>query len=462
MPVNSFDNYYMSWKPKRIYNKNALYISLAEQLEKDIEKGIILPGTKLPPQRELADYLDINVSTVSRAFKLCEKKGIIFGIVGRGTFVSYDVKSKLNLIPEEHSKKVIEMGSVMPETYPQTEVNEVLKNMINEQTSGDIFQYSYGKTSRWYSEAMIRFVKKCNYDASVENLLISNGGQNAIAAILMGVFKSGDKIGTDPLTYPGLKTLAKMLGIQLVPIKQLDGELSIEGLSYACKNDNIKAIYVIPDFQNPTAKVMNISRRKAIAEFAIKNNILIIEDSINTLLMKNIVSPIAHYAPNNTFYMASFSKSVLPSLRLACIISPAQFYENLKASLYNINLSQSNFTLELASRIIDSECLDKIITMRRKRTIKRNKLVNKLLKGYDIKGSEECIFRWLILPSKIESKIFEEIVFEKGVQIYSSERFSVGADKPIQAIRISITAPKDEEELINGIFIIKNTIENWE
>lgn len=105
-------------------------------------------------------------------------------------------------------------------------------------------------------------------------------------------------------------------------------------------------------------------------------------------------------------YIASFSKAVLPSLRLACIISPQKFYDDIGVALYNINLSQSNFTLELASRIIDSDCLDKIIAMRRNRTIERNRLVDNFLKGYDVRGSEDCIFRWLILPHKMESKAF--------------------------------------------------------
>ena len=49
------------------------------------------PNTKLPPQRELADYLDINLSTVTRAFKICEVKGLIYAVTGSGTFVAPNV-----------------------------------------------------------------------------------------------------------------------------------------------------------------------------------------------------------------------------------------------------------------------------------------------------------------------------------------------------------------------------------
>ena len=69
MPFNSFLNYPMSWKPDRSRLTRPIYRSLAEQMEKDIAAGFLPPGTRLPPQRELADFLDINFTTVTRAYR---------------------------------------------------------------------------------------------------------------------------------------------------------------------------------------------------------------------------------------------------------------------------------------------------------------------------------------------------------------------------------------------------------
>lgn len=80
MPYNSFADYPMSWKPVLDRNSRPLYLALARQLADDVMNGILLPGTKLPPQRELADFLDINVSTVSRAFRLCSDKGLLTSV----------------------------------------------------------------------------------------------------------------------------------------------------------------------------------------------------------------------------------------------------------------------------------------------------------------------------------------------------------------------------------------------
>lgn len=88
MPVNSFENYPMPWIPDKEKLKSPIYISIAELLEQDIQSGKLAGNTKLPPQRELADFLDLNLSTITRAFKICENKGLIYANIGQGTFVS--------------------------------------------------------------------------------------------------------------------------------------------------------------------------------------------------------------------------------------------------------------------------------------------------------------------------------------------------------------------------------------
>ena len=118
MPVNSFDNYPMTWKPNLTNKKGPLYKELADLLEEDIKNGVLKPGDKLPPQRELADYLDVNLSTISRTFKLCEQKGLISGTIGKGTYISSDANVNSTLLNPAKTKNLIEMGAAHP-TYAQ-------------------------------------------------------------------------------------------------------------------------------------------------------------------------------------------------------------------------------------------------------------------------------------------------------------------------------------------------------
>lgn len=82
MSINSFDNYPMSWKPDLSRTSGPKYLALVSLMEEDIKNGTLKAGTKLPPQRELADYLNVNLSTISRAFKLCGQKGLLSASVG--------------------------------------------------------------------------------------------------------------------------------------------------------------------------------------------------------------------------------------------------------------------------------------------------------------------------------------------------------------------------------------------
>jgi len=459
MPFNSFDQYPLTWRPTLIKTSIPLYISLANQLEKDIADGILRPGTKLPPQRELADFLDINVSTVSRAFKICANKGLLSGIVGSGTYVAYDVETNIFVTPEHYKPHLIELGSMMPETIPQDEVIALLLKMLTEPDSGALFQYTHGEP-RWHKEAAVKLIAKAGYPACQENVLMANGGQNALAAIFAGLFQPGDKLGTDPLVYPGLKSAAKLFGIQLVPIQHENGELSKEGIQYAVKNDNVKAIYVMPDSQNPTAHTMSYACRDMIANSAKEMNLLIIEDGINSLLLKKPMKAIAAKAPENVIYISSLSKTIIPALRLAYIVTPKQYYHDLDNALYNINLSQSALLTELASRMIVSGRLESLLETRRTGLKRRNQLTDRILQGYEVWGGEESLSRWLILPGGITGHQFENLALQKGVFIFGSERFAVGKDAPVGAARLAICAPKSLEELEQGLMILKELLQS--
>lgn len=460
MPVNSFENYPMTWKPVIDRTVKPLYLSLANQLEQDIINSLILPGTKLPPHRELADFLDINVSTVSKAIKVCELKGLLSATVGSGTFVSFDALSNAYLLTDDRPKNSIEMGATIPEPSSYEPLMVQLKNIVNEPDLVKWFSYSRPGDMLWQKDAAVKLMRKGGYVTDIETILFANGGQNAITAILAGLCTHGDKIGADPHTYSGLKTTAGMLGIQLVPIKQKENEMDEDALIYACKNENLKGIYLIPDYQNPTTHRMSLARRKILAEVAKEYNIFIIEDATYHLMCEKSIQAVASFAPEQTIYIASLSKTIGPGLRLAYVSAPEQYKKSLSNALYNMNISVSPLMAELAARTIVSNQIDTIIESHRKNTIYRNKKVNCYLSEYDCRGEDTCIFRWLKLPSNTSGADFETLALEHGVQVYAAERFIVGNSIPEKAVRLSITATGTIEELEKGLKILQQLLKH--
>lgn len=457
MPVNSFEEYPMSWRPNISNISSPLYIAIAEQLEQDIKDGKLLPGTKLPPQRELADFLDVNLSTITRAFKLCGQKGLIYASIGSGTFVSSDAATNKILLPTSHSPHMIEMGSVLPDNYVNEDITRYMKKMMNDSNFNKLFQYGRLEGNVWQNEAALKLLEKVNFQTD-QPILLGAGGQNAIVGTLAALFQAGDRIGTDPITYAGIKTAANMLGIQLVAIQQRDGEMTREGLIYACKNEHIKGVYVIPDFHNPTTHTMSLETRTMIAEVARDTGIIIIEDAIYSFLKEQPLAPIASYAPEKVIYIASLSKIISPGLRLSYIVTPSALRKRIMETLYNINISISPMMLELATRLIHDGVAETILEKHKLYAKQQNALVNQYLGNYNILGDDACIFRWLILPEQFTGVQFELLAAKAGVQVYAAERFAVGNAKPINAVRLAITAP--ENQLEQALVILKDLLES--
>lgn len=460
MPINSFDNYPMSWKPTIEKGSTPIYLAIADQLEKDIRSGVLSPGTKLPPQRELADFLDVNLSTVSRAFKKCEQQGLICASVGSGTFVSSDVAVNTILLHAHDAHRLIELGSIFPDASANEEISAYIKKMTAEPDFGRLFQYGFFGGTLWQKQAAVKWIRRTGYQSQPQNILLANGGQNAIFAVLAGLFHPGDKIGTDPVTYPGIKTAARMLNIQLVPIQQENNEITEEGLLYACKNENIKGIYLIPDYHNPTTHTMSFDTRKMIAAKAREKGLIIIEDAINSLLTAKPLPPIAAYAPENVVHIVSLSKTVAPGLRLAFITTPEAYRKQMEVVLYSMNITVSPFMAELAARMIYDEVAEKIAQKRRIYTQEQNAVVDRCLDGYRILGDHDSNFRWLLLPERFTGESFELCAYHAGVQVYAAERFAVGKTIPERAVRMAITAPEDAAQLEEALKTIRSLLES--
>lgn len=429
MPINSFENYPMSWKPSVDKTRKPIYQAIAGQLEEDIIKGVLLPGTKLPPQRELADYLDLNLSTISKAFKVCELKGLLSATVGSGTFVSYDALSNAYLLEDTKPSHLIEMGATLPDNDSYEPLLLQLKDMLQETDYEKWFSYGRPGESLWQKDAAVKLMRRGGFKTTVDHILFANGGQNAIAAILASLCQPGDRIGA--------------------------------AFEYACKNDNIKGIYLIPDYHNPTACCMSVENRERLAVIAKKYNQFIIEDATYHLHHERPMPAVASYAPEQVIYIASLSKSIAPGLRLAYVAAPSRYKEPISKALYNLNISVSPLLAELTARIIVSNQFESLVENHREQAILRNRIANQYLENYTCLGMETGIFRWLLLPEKITGAKFETLAAHQGVQVYAAERFVVGNSCPDRAVRIAVCAPKTIGELERGLIILKRLLNDY-
>lgn len=322
----------------------------------------------------------------------------------------------------------------------------------------NLFSYGAPEGTKRQRKAGVTWLQKSGFYTDAEHIVPAAGGQNALTAALGALFESGGKVGTDPMTYPGVKTAAKLFGVHLVPIQCKNNEMTEEGIQFAVRNENIKGLYVIPDFHNPTSHIMSVKTRKMIAEAAQKNSLIIIEDGINNLLTEKPLPPIASFAPEHTVYISSLSKTVSAGLRTAFIHVPKRHKQDLTSALYSMNISLSPLLATTSAALIEDSIADEIIAERKKLITQRNLLVNKILDGYVTPSELTAPLRYLKLPEHFTGKSFEICAKQAGVEIYGAERFAVGNTPTEKSARISVTTPHTADDLAEGLKRLKRLL----
>lgn len=447
-----------NWKPSIEDRNKPLYLALADALASDINSGILKPGEKLPPQRELADQLNVNLSTITRAFRLCELKGLISGVVGRGTFVSADVKVSLSLTSQDKALNIIEMGQALPLYCLDKETDYMAKTIMQDMDMEMLIRYSAPSGHINHRIIGAEWLKTFNIDASADQILITPGSQAALSNCLLTLFSPGDRIAVDSVTYPGIKSLAALHGIRLVPIEMTEDGMSPQSLQSACKTDEIKGIYLMPEVQNPTTRSITLSNREEIAGIVRKYNLVLIEDDAYSFTgnLRNI--PVSALAPEQGIYIGGTAKILGAGFRISFAKVPEKYRASMEKGILNTTWMASPITAELVTRLIESGKADIILKRKCEEARKRNNLAKKVLSGYDIASTPCGFFQWLSLPEKWHGREFELLLREAGVQVFCAEKFVVGNSQSPSAVRISLSGPDTIEELEKGLYAVKSLL----
>nr|WP_303874678.1 aminotransferase class I/II-fold pyridoxal phosphate-dependent enzyme [Tepidanaerobacter acetatoxydans] len=189
------------------------------------------------------------------------------------------------------------------------------------------------------------------------------------------------------------------------------------------------------------------------AQIVERYDCLLIEDGTYQL-MESDMTAISDYIKDRSIYVTSLSKAFAPGLRTAYLSVPLPYKQAVSDALYSLNVAVIPLMTELSARIIASGQFETIIRNHKIHAAERNAIVNKWLPNDICIGKQSDIFRWLLLPDKYTGVAFEQHALSHGVQVYAAERFAVGKTPPTKAVRLSICAPKDLEQLEQGIEIL--------
>jgi len=432
-----------------------LYLALADAIERDVASGALPPGTRLPTHRELADGLGLNVSTVTRGYREAEKRGLVSATVGRGTFVASDATAATAMVAfEPAAPGTIDMGLASPLHHLDPDLTGGFRRITRRKSPESLLRYTDPRGLPEHRETGAAWAARYGVRTSAANIVVCAGSQHALTCCLTGLFRPGDRIATDALTYPGVKTLAAMLGIRLVPVAMDDQGMLPESLDAACRRDPVKGVYLIPGVHNPTTLTMPPARREAVADLARKHDLILIEDDAYALTVPDRLPPVASMAPERTAFVAGLSKSVAAGLRIAFLAAPRPFLQPLAQSVLNTIWMAPPLNAELAAAWIGNKTADRVIETKRAEAARRYMLACNAFEGLRFRGKSGSFYLWLDLPAPWTGQAFENRARQLGVNTFGAQKFAVGETPPPRAARISLTGENDPERFKTGLAIL--------
>jgi DNA-binding transcriptional MocR family regulator len=432
-----------------------LYAQLSDAIERDIAGGVLAPGTRLPTHRDLADALGLNVSTVTRGYHEAEKRGLVSGTVGRGTFVASDAAASTAMVSFEPARPgTLEMGLASPLHHMDPELSEGFRRITRRKAPESLLRYVDPRGLPEHCEAGAAWAGRYGLEVDAANVIVCAGSQHALTCCLTGLFRPGDRIAVDALTYPGIKTLASMLGIRLTPIGLDDEGMVPESLDAACRRDTIKGVYLMPGVHNPTTVAMPGERREAIARLAQRHDLLVIEDDAYALTDPDRLAPVSALVPERALFVAGLSKAVAAGLRIAYLAAPRPLLKPLAQSVLNTIWMAPPLNAELAAAWINDQTADRTAERKRAEAARRYMLACDAFEGFRFRGKRGTYYLWLDLPEPWTGQAFETAARQRGVNVFGAEKFAVGDTPPPGAARISLTGETDITRFREGLDVL--------
>ena len=294
-----------------------------------------------------------------------------------------------------------------------------------------------------------------------DRVVIAHGTQSAMSMILGYLIGRDGVVLTEALTYPSVKPLARLLGIEVRGIAMDDGGLSPDELDRFCRGDQRpKALYCMPTVHNPTTVTMSQERRQAIADVARRHDVLIVEDDAYGLFQNDAPPPLATIVPENTWYVTSLAKSLALQLRVTIVVAPSA-----AATLRAFGPTQrmthwmaAPLPAELATLLIRGGCAHRLLEGVRAEAGMRQRLALATLAGLDVQTCSNSLHLWLRLPNAVDRNRFVSSACSAGVLVGVSDAFSVPPCPAPNAVRICLGAPPDRNQIVDGLDILRRLL----
>jgi DNA-binding transcriptional MocR family regulator len=435
-----------------------MFLRIVDALAEDIASGRLVRGQRLPTHRALASALDLDLTTVTRAYGEARRRGLLEARVGQGTFVSETTARAAHDLPAPVS---IDLSMNLPpqpvEANLDLRIAQGLAHIRSAAGFSAFLSYSRPGGNADEREVAASWLRPRVPRASPERIVIFPGSQAIIFNALLALTSPGDVVVTEALTFPGLRAAAARLNVRLVGVA-MDGEgARPDALDEAIRKHRPKAVYLVPTQQNPTTATMGPVRRKAIADIIRKRGSMLIEDDVYGPLDPQ-VSPIANLIPERTYFAASIAKCIAPALRVAYLLAPDPSTEQkMRGGLQATMQMPPSLMVALLTHWLRSGVANDIIKAIRNEAAARQQLATRFLKGIAFAARPASHHLWMPLPKHLDGPDLLAHLRRNGLAVVGEEAFAVNDAAP-RGLRVSLGAARNRAELSQALHVLSQAV----
>jgi GntR family transcriptional regulator/MocR family aminotransferase len=340
--------------------------------------GRLRPGEQLPPTRELARRLGISRNTVALAYERLVAESVLVSRIGAGTFVSTEpvVPSQVRRAPTGAGLRPRAVWSAIPPPVPARAVAPVYDFRVGT-PDARLFPFTswrrlvarelrpaaagnagYGEPAghRGLRAAIARHIGVSRaVRANADDVIVTQGAQQAFDLIGRVLIEPGSCVAVEEPGYPPVRELFQSLGARVVGVRVDD-----DGVDVGAIPKSARMIYVTPSHQFPLGTAMSLARRAALLTWAEQRGGVIIEDDYDSEFRfeGRPLDPMQSLdRSGRVIYVGSFSKVMLPALRLGFVIAPASLQPALRAAKRLTDWHGETPTQAALARFIDEGLL---------------------------------------------------------------------------------------------------------
>ena len=345
------------------------------QLRRAIVAGRLRPRDPLPPSRELARQLTVSRTTVAIAYDRLAGEGFVTARVGAGTFVSEYLATASGRPAKQRTGDALRARPVwraiplptafarparfdfrtgLPDAslFPHDAWRRLTARQLrSEATAATVYDDPAG--NRRLREAIARHIGVSRgVQASAEDIIVTNGTQQALAMIARVLLSPGDCVAVEDPGYGPARWVLQAFGAQLRGVA-----VDRDGLDVHALPRQARAVYVTPSHQYPLGVAMTLPRRLALLDWADRHNAAIIEDDYDSEFRfgGRPIEPLRMLdTTGRVIYVGSFSKTMLPTLRLGFIVSPPSLRKALCKAKFVADWHCATTTQAVLAQFIES------------------------------------------------------------------------------------------------------------